>query len=485
MRGIAAAAGAAAAKNAVPAAQQRYGVWRDRRVYRDRAIKLARQMGGRYSEDTIIGGEPHFVVWKDGVPVQAFPHVEDLASRPELTSFDAQLAKDPAPLQERTRRRLPAPRLAARSRRRGRPGPQAQRALARHLAGPHREPRHGREVLGRADAHLDHEPRRQPLARAGTASSPAVPSRRTFADRRVNPHGLRRLQRSCTRPPAGIERTRSVRASVPSANAAQRKETRAGTSTTLASRARAVLVDAVARLVARALMPLADRRRRSRRRPRHPSPSASTAGGGSAGIDGDQLDRLAARQRVLGVGQHAIGAWPAVDGVHAAAAHVDHVVAAAARRSRSRPSPPVRMSFCGRPASGSRRRRCAAAERAVVGAPLSEIAMPPAATRGKVEQVDAGAADHGVVAVEPEEHVVAVLAAQHVRARPPPVSRSSPGPAEDARRRSGPPMIVSSPAAVLNSVGRLPSKGSAGAGGVDLVVAVGGREAQQRRRARR
>ncbi len=107
VRGIAAAAGAAAAKNAVPAAQQRYGVWRDRRVYRDRAIKLARQMGGRYSEDTIIAGEPHFVVWKDGVPVQAFPDVEDLASRPELTSFDAQLAKDPAPLQERTRRRLP------------------------------------------------------------------------------------------------------------------------------------------------------------------------------------------------------------------------------------------------------------------------------------------------------------------------------------------------------------------------------------------
>jgi hypothetical protein len=107
VRGMAAAAGAAAAKNAVPAAQQRYGAWRDRRVYRDRAIKLARQMGGRYSEDTIIRGEPHFVVWKDGAPVQAFPDVEDLATRPELAGFDPRLARDPAPLQEKTRRRLP------------------------------------------------------------------------------------------------------------------------------------------------------------------------------------------------------------------------------------------------------------------------------------------------------------------------------------------------------------------------------------------
>ena len=95
VQGLAASAGAAAAGKVGPAAQQRYGRWRDRRVSRDRAVKLARQMGGRYSQDTIIDGEPHFVVWKDGAPVRAFPHVEDLASRPELTGFDARLAREP------------------------------------------------------------------------------------------------------------------------------------------------------------------------------------------------------------------------------------------------------------------------------------------------------------------------------------------------------------------------------------------------------
>ena len=95
VRGIAVSAGAAAARHVGPIAQQRYAVWRDRRVYRDRAIKLARQIGGRYSEDTIIGGEPHFVVWKDGKPVEAFPHVDDIASRPELAGFDPAVTRAP------------------------------------------------------------------------------------------------------------------------------------------------------------------------------------------------------------------------------------------------------------------------------------------------------------------------------------------------------------------------------------------------------
>jgi hypothetical protein len=95
VRGVAVSAGAAAAKRAGPIIQQRYGGWRDRRIDRDRAIKLARQMGGRYSEDTILGGVPHYVVWKDGKPVQAFPHVENLADRPELNGFDPRLAKEP------------------------------------------------------------------------------------------------------------------------------------------------------------------------------------------------------------------------------------------------------------------------------------------------------------------------------------------------------------------------------------------------------
>lgn len=105
VRRIAAPAALAAAKHVGPIAQQRYGEWRDRRVYRDRALKLARQMGGQLSEDTIIAGEPHFVVWKDGKPVQAFPHVDDLATRPELTGFDAKYARQPR--QPRTLPRLP------------------------------------------------------------------------------------------------------------------------------------------------------------------------------------------------------------------------------------------------------------------------------------------------------------------------------------------------------------------------------------------
>jgi hypothetical protein len=104
VRGMAATAGAAAAKKLAPIAQEHYGKWRDRRVDRDRAIKLARQVGGRFSEDTIIDGEPHFVVWRQGAPIRAFPHVEDLADRPELRHFDARLAKAPPPLR-RVRKR--------------------------------------------------------------------------------------------------------------------------------------------------------------------------------------------------------------------------------------------------------------------------------------------------------------------------------------------------------------------------------------------
>jgi hypothetical protein len=95
VQGLAASAGAAAAKHVGPIAQQRYATWRDRRVDRDRAIKLARQINGRYSEDTIIDGEPHFVVWREGTPIQAFPHVDQLATRPELQGFDASLAREP------------------------------------------------------------------------------------------------------------------------------------------------------------------------------------------------------------------------------------------------------------------------------------------------------------------------------------------------------------------------------------------------------
>jgi hypothetical protein len=100
---IAMTAGLAAAKRGSPVAQARYAAWRDRRIDKDRAVKLARQLQGSYSEDTIVDGTPHFVVWKDGKPIQAFPHVDDLAARPELRGFDQNLAVEPKPPRKRPR----------------------------------------------------------------------------------------------------------------------------------------------------------------------------------------------------------------------------------------------------------------------------------------------------------------------------------------------------------------------------------------------
>ena len=94
LRRVGMTAALAAGRRAEPIARERYGAWRDRRIDRDRAIKLARQVGGRISEGTIIAGTPHFVVWRDGRPVDAFPHVPDLETRPELRGFDAGLTRD-------------------------------------------------------------------------------------------------------------------------------------------------------------------------------------------------------------------------------------------------------------------------------------------------------------------------------------------------------------------------------------------------------
>jgi hypothetical protein len=41
------------------------------------------------------------VVWKAGVPVEAFPRVEDLELRPELRDFDQRLLKVPPPERRR------------------------------------------------------------------------------------------------------------------------------------------------------------------------------------------------------------------------------------------------------------------------------------------------------------------------------------------------------------------------------------------------
>ena len=104
VQGAAAAAAAKAATRAEPALRERYDRWSGRRTDRLLAIRLARQIQGRWSADTIIAGKPHQVVWKDGTPVEAFPPVADLELRPELRDFDERLMKVPPP--ERGRRSL-------------------------------------------------------------------------------------------------------------------------------------------------------------------------------------------------------------------------------------------------------------------------------------------------------------------------------------------------------------------------------------------
>jgi hypothetical protein len=101
VQGAAAAAAAKLASNAEPALRERYERWSGGRSGRMLAIRLARQIQGRYSEGTIIGGKPHYVVWKDGVPLEAFPPVEDLELRPELRDFDQRLLKVPPPERRR------------------------------------------------------------------------------------------------------------------------------------------------------------------------------------------------------------------------------------------------------------------------------------------------------------------------------------------------------------------------------------------------
>jgi hypothetical protein len=95
VRGAAAAAAARLATRAEPVLRDRYDRWSAGRSDRLLAIRLARQIQGRWSENTIIEGRPHHVVWKDGMPVEAFPPVPDLELRPELRDFDPRLLKVP------------------------------------------------------------------------------------------------------------------------------------------------------------------------------------------------------------------------------------------------------------------------------------------------------------------------------------------------------------------------------------------------------
>ena len=101
VQGAAAAAAAKLAANAEPALRERYDRWSGARADRLLAVRLARQIQGTYSEGTIIAGAPHYVVWKAGAPVEAFPPVEDLELRPELRDFDQRLLKVPPPERRR------------------------------------------------------------------------------------------------------------------------------------------------------------------------------------------------------------------------------------------------------------------------------------------------------------------------------------------------------------------------------------------------
>ena len=82
------------------------------------ACKLARQVHGQLSEAVFIGStQEHWVVWKDGIPLAAFPPVEgDLASKPELRHVTDEDRFDPPPAAARGRGGSVADRLPGRRR---------------------------------------------------------------------------------------------------------------------------------------------------------------------------------------------------------------------------------------------------------------------------------------------------------------------------------------------------------------------------------
>ncbi len=65
------------------------------------ACKLARQVHGQLSEAVFIGSpHEHWVVWKDGVPLAAFPPVDgDLTEKAELRHVTDEDRFDPPPAQ--------------------------------------------------------------------------------------------------------------------------------------------------------------------------------------------------------------------------------------------------------------------------------------------------------------------------------------------------------------------------------------------------
>jgi hypothetical protein len=72
---------------------------------RERAIRQAREIGGRYGEAT-IGQRRYWVVWKDGKPINSFPSLDgDLGEK--LSLHDQARLRDPQTiLRERAKQRV-------------------------------------------------------------------------------------------------------------------------------------------------------------------------------------------------------------------------------------------------------------------------------------------------------------------------------------------------------------------------------------------
>lgn len=79
----------------------RVGSARDARKQRALAYALARQVHGQLSKAVFIGSaDEHWVVWKDGVPMAAFPSVEgDLAEKKELAHVTDADRFEPPPME--------------------------------------------------------------------------------------------------------------------------------------------------------------------------------------------------------------------------------------------------------------------------------------------------------------------------------------------------------------------------------------------------
>ena len=85
-RKVAQQAAGVVAKAVGKAGAGRAGTMQASRKQRGLAYKLARQLHGQLSLAVFIGSDQdHWVVWKDGVPLAAFPPVDgDLAEKSEL-----------------------------------------------------------------------------------------------------------------------------------------------------------------------------------------------------------------------------------------------------------------------------------------------------------------------------------------------------------------------------------------------------------------